>query len=398
MNCHICGSEVVPLLDFGRQPLANALINLGEDDKYWYNAVWGWCTECQLLQLTDVPPAEVVFEGSYPYITEQSKFMQKHFDETARYLSGLYGLQTKKTLEIGVNSGGLLEHLEGEVVGVEPAMACWSILHKKGIAFYTDPFSQEVAKHIKRYRGEFDLVYSANTLRSLKDLPSLFRAVSEILMSDGVFIIEEPYLLDILNRNEFDQFYSENVYGFTVTAMMKIAERFGMRVIAVDLLPKNHGGSARYHLARLGTRYAQDLSGHIQRERDVLAKIRNLAQVADQIARDFRDELMFLKEREYRVVGYGATAKSVTMLNYARITPDLLPCVYDTTPTKIGKMIPGVHIPIMDASLFPEDNADVVVCFPYNLKDEIIQRENTIAKHKWLLYAPDTVHYEEKYD
>lgn len=391
-NCHICGSAVTPLLDFGRQPLANSYLAVGETDRVWYTAVWAWCDPCQLLQLVDVPDISNVFNADYPYITDQSRFMVNHFRNTANHLNYMYDLADKNVLEIGCNSGGMIEHLHqtSRVIGVEPALASQRILTRKGIPSWPSLFDQELADRIRRVSGEFDMVYCANTLRSLKDLNGFIRGVKTVLRRTGVFIFEEPYLINILDRNEFDQFYSENVYAFTISSVRGLAERYGMDLIQVDALPENHGGSLRYHLARHGYRTKTDVGEYLEAERDIVPRIQAMYAYADHIKDEFRQALIKCVRPP---VGYGATAKSSTMLNWTGIGPTLIPAIYDSTPTKIGKLMPGVHIPIKDAAEFKNDSSEIVVLFPYNLAGEIIPRENAIRQRKWLVYVPE-VHYD----
>jgi hypothetical protein len=58
-----------------------------------------------------------------------------------------------------------------------------------------------------------------------------------------------------------------------------------------------------------------------------------------------------------RVVGYGATSKSTTSLNYCNIGPDLIEFISDTTPIKLGKYSPGMHIPVKSHAEFAENPA-----------------------------------------
>ena len=54
-----------------------------------------------------------------------------------------------------------------------------------------------------------------------------------------------------------------------------------------------------------------------------------------------------IKKRNKKVLGYGATAKAVTVLNYCNINSDLIKNFTDTTPEKINNYIPGKNIKIL---------------------------------------------------
>jgi len=238
------------------------------------------------------------------------------------------------------------------------------------------------------------LIYSANTLRSIPELGSVLTLVKEALHPVwGVLVIEEPYLLPIIENNEIDQFYDENVFCFTATSMARIAKRAGLHLYDAELLP-THGGSVRYHLCQI--RYGESIieTERLQEmwanETGLYEKLDAFNEVADRIGRDLVDLLVELKLDGKRVVGYGATAKSSTILCGNGIATNLIQCIYDNSLTKIGKYTPVSHIPIVDADYcFENEEADNVVLFAWNHAGEIIQRENAIKPRKWLGYVPE---------
>ena len=50
--------------------------------------------------------------------------------------------------------------------------------------------------------------------------------------------------------------------------------------------------------------------------------------------------------------------------------------ICDTTPEKIGKFSPGMHIPIVDMKHFRENITDAVYLFAWNHKEEILKKED----------------------
>jgi hypothetical protein len=74
-----------------------------------------------------------------------------------------------------------------------------------------------------------------------------------------------------------------------------------------------------------------------------------------------------------RVAGYGATAKSTTLLNYCGIGPDLLDYVEDTTPAKLGRYTPGTHIPIVAPG--ERERPDILMLLAWNYLPGVLRRE-----------------------
>ena len=87
-----------------------------------------------------------------------------------------------------------------------------------------------------------------------------------------------------------------------------------------------------------------------------------------------------------KIVGYGATSKSTTILNYCNIGPNIIDYICDTTKEKIGKFSPGMHIPIVSVEDFRKDDAEIVYLFAWNHKNEILNKEKKF-KGEWFSHV-----------
>ena len=81
-----------------------------------------------------------------------------------------------------------------------------------------------------------------------------------------------------------------------------------------------------------------------------------------------------LKEKKLSVVGYGATSKSATTINYCNIA-DFIDFIVDTTPSKINKFTPKSHIPIRSHHDFEKYNHKYSILFAWNHMKEIFKKE-----------------------
>ncbi|MNL29484.1 hypothetical protein D3C87_1511670 [compost metagenome] len=111
----------------------------------------------------------------------------------------------------------------------------------------------------------------------------------------------------------------------------------------------------------------------------------------EQSKADLLSLLEKLKKEGKKVVGYGATSKSTTVLNYCGIKPEHISFISDTTPIKQGKFTPGTHIPVKPYDDFKNEYPDFALLFAWNHKDEILAKESafTSAKGKWITYVPN---------
>ena len=58
-------------------------------------------------------------------------------------------------------------------------------------------------------------------------------------------------------------------------------------------------------------------------------------------------KILSVKEKNYKIIGYGATAKSTTVLNYCSIDNKYIGLFLDTTPDKQNKFTPGTKIKVL---------------------------------------------------
>ena len=86
-----------------------------------------------------------------------------------------------------------------------------------------------------------------------------------------------------------------------------------------------------------------------------------------------------------RIIGYGATAKSCTVLNYCKIKKGTIKYFYDTTSFKINKYLPGTKIKIKKYKKLSKKDADYVFLGAWNFKNEIFRKEKKFIKVQQIL-------------
>ena len=97
-----------------------------------------------------------------------------------------------------------------------------------------------------------------------------------------------------------------------------------------------------------------------------------------------------LKNRNFTIIGYGATAKSCTVLNYCKIGTKLIDYFYDTTPNKINKYLPGSKIKVKKYKELNKKNVDFAYLGAWNFKKEIFKKEKKFLLNggKFITHVP----------
>ncbi|GAA4423376.1 class I SAM-dependent methyltransferase [Actinokineospora soli] len=370
-----------------------------EREEFFYDLVVGVCADCSMVQQANEVPPGAMFHADYPYRSSGSAVMRKHFDAVARHFldAELTGADPF-IVEIGSNDGVMLRTVSDAGVrhlGVEPSGGAAEVASAHGVDVVNAFFDEDTAQRVRAEHGPADVVFSANTFSHIADLGSILRGVDALLTPTGVFVFEDRYLADIVDNSAFDQIYDEHFYLFSATSVRELALRSGFELVDVERLSV-HGGAIRYTVARAGARTpSPSVAGMIAEEsaRGLFAPS-TFERFADDVRRiraDLVDLLTGIRAEGKTVVGYGATAKSATAINYCGITPELVPYICDSTPEKHGRLSPGARIPVRAPGAFGPPYPDYALLFAWNHADEIMAKERAFreAGGRWVLYVPD---------
>tara|TARA_B100000886_G_scaffold339861_1_gene306706 strand:+ start:77 stop:1291 length:1215 start_codon:yes stop_codon:yes gene_type:complete len=404
MKSNLLKSELKFIMSFGQMPLANKFLETKNfKDEKFYDMSVGFDENLSLFQLIESPDPGEMFDRNYAFFSGTSKYMVSHFeafsDQIKERLKNISKI--KKIIEIGCNDGIMLQNFidkdKYDHLGIEPSKNVYEIAKKKKLNVINDFFSNELSLNLKEYIKKTDVIYAANVICHISNLKSLFKGIEELLEKKGVFIFEEPYLGDVIRLTSYDQIYDEHVYLFSLLSVDKISRLFDLELI--DAYPQEtHGGSMRYVIGRKGE---YSTSNNLEK-----LMLKELNQGLDKIETylDFKDNCESSKKRLIKILnsyadqgkkvaGYAATSKSTTILNYCKIGRDLIDCIYDTTPLKINKFSPGMHIPIRHHKDFAFEKPDVSLLFGWNHKKEIFEKEHNYTKNGgiWISHILDLI-------
>jgi methylation protein EvaC len=228
----------------------------------------------------------------------------------------------------------------------------------------------------------------------IPDITGVVKGIKKLLKPTGVVMFEDPYLGEIIDKVSYDQIYDEHVFLFSALSIQYL---FGLHDLElIDVLPQQtHGGSMRYILAHKGAYPIKpSVSALLNQEKlqglDKLSTFVDFRKKVEESRVNLLRLLKDLKSQNKTIVGYAATSKSTTILNYCGIGPDLIDFICDTTPIKQGKFSPGMHIPIVPYEDFASKSADYAFLFAWNHTTEIMEKEKEFMASggKWITHVP----------
>lgn len=398
-QCRSCGNATcVEVLDLGMQPLANNLLSTADLTKPEprFPLVLAVCPSCWLLQITQtVPPVELF--SDYVYFSSFSDTMLTHArTATERYIESFDLTTDHLVVEIASNDGYLLRNFVEHKIpcfGIEPAANIAAAAEAAGVSSIVDFFTLALAETLVDDGQQADLVLANNVLAHAPDTNDFVAGLKTLLKPTGRIVLEFPYALDFLEKNEFDTIYHEHVFYFSLTALMPLFERHALQISSVERIPI-HGGSLRLYVSHTGVAVDDTVAQLLNEEtQHGLGRLDYYQLFADRV-RGLRKELRELLERLRNggatVAAYGASAKGSTLLNYFGITADDLLFVADRSTHKQGKLTPGTHIPIVSADALIDRQPDYALLLTWNFADEIMDQQRQYRERggKFLIPIP----------
>jgi methylation protein EvaC len=399
LNCRICNAIVLPFMTFGKMPIANGFLN-PEDfaSEYFYELKPIFCDNCLTFQIAEQPDPKKMFHSNYAFFSRTSKHMVNHFKSYADWIiSEHLSSPDPFVVEMGSNDGAMMENFSKNKIrhlGVEPSENVAEEARKHGINTLCSFFNLSTAKKIASEYGLADVLIAANVICHIPDLDGFARGADHLLKPSGILAFEEPYLGDMIENTAYDQIYDEHVYIFSARSVQNIFKKYNFELI--DIKPQStHGGSMRYVLARNGKRpISKNVEEQLTYEEEKKLHLKETYELFRERCELSKKELVTIlqqqKEAGKRVVGYAATSKSTTVLNYCNIGPDLIDFISDTTPIKQGKYSPGTHIPVRSHEEFTNNFPDKALLFAWNHKSEIMEKEMLYSSGggQWIIFVP----------
>jgi len=400
--CQITGSNnLFEAIDLGHQPPCDALLTKEtiREPEVYYPLRLMICPESGLGQLDHVVSGELLYPRDYPYRAGVSKPLQDYLVTIAASMVSRFKTPAGSfCVDVGSNDGTLLtgfKRLGMQTVGVEPTnMAAFAILENK-IDTIQSFFTEDIAQRMVDAHGPAKVVTMTNVFAHMATLGEVMRGLSKLLDKDGVFMTESQYLLDILERNQFDQAYHEHLRLYSVKSLVRLFPYYGMEVFDVEKLPTREGSIRAY----VGWQGKHPISPNVKKlldeeEQKGLFEERTWEQFRQRVYEN-REKFIKLahqaKDNGQRFVADSCPGRGAVLVNYYGIDHTLMPYIAQLPESeKVGMYLPGTHIPIVDNKIILEEQPDYVVILAWHYADFIMKNwRKKGLKSKFVLPLPE---------
>ncbi len=259
MKCRFCRKEgIFRFLELGTMALANSFMNKeelasGREPKYPLDVYF--CEECGLVQVGYAVPPDALFKN-YIYFSATSDLVHKHADYLARSFQKRFGLtHGSQVVEIASNDGTVLQYFKKtgvKTLGIEPAANIAQVAMQAGINTVNEFFNEATACAVKKQYGFADIILGRHVFAHVPEIHDFVKGLKQLLASHGTIAIEAPYLIDFVEKNEFDTVYHEHYSYLSVRAMSYLLNLYDMEVYDAERVAI-HGGSIIYFIGHKET-------------------------------------------------------------------------------------------------------------------------------------------------
>jgi len=383
MQCYICSStSLTNFLNLGNHPPPLNFVTkerlLDRNEAFPLQVFF--CSNCGLVQLGDAVDPKIMFK-EYLYTSGISTAFRTHLESfTEKLVERFSPNKDDLVIDIASNDGTLLQFFKNSglrVLGVEPSNIA-DIAKENGIQTVNDFFNEEVAKQILDENGQAKIITITNAFAHIKDLDSLMNGIKILLKEDGVFVSESQYLVDILEKLEYDTIYHEHLRYYSLKPLIQLFEKYNMEVFDCERI-SSHGGSIRVYASLKGKFTKSDNVKNIIDYEDKLklSEIETYQAFAKKIYENKNKLISLLskiKADGHRIVGISAPARSSTILNFCNINSENLDYIAEKSILKIGKFTPGSHIQVVDDNQLVIDQPDFALLLSWHLSDSIVAK------------------------
>ena len=343
--CQVCGStDLAVILDLGEQPLAERF-----GSPKTYPLALQQCGECTLVQLTYAVGQAEVFPLDHPYASGNTRALREHFWSLADALESVLG-PGDLIVDIGANDGTLLGYVSPEVrrVAVEPTDQAKKA--PSGVTVCQDFFTNWLAASIRGTHGHAKVITATNVLAHVPDCHDAVKGIAWLLADDGVFVTENHDVASILDGLQIDTIYHEHQRFYSITSLSRLLGMHGLTITDVQRIP-THGGSLRVFARKQRT---------------------DLASRAHVAAARLNRMLAGIVEDGGTVYGVGAATRATPLIHYAKIAPYITAVAEVSSSEKIGLLMPGTSIPVVDEVRLLEDQPEYALLFVHHIAGQVV--------------------------
>lgn len=370
-NCRSCDSkDLKDILSLGKQYLSD-FVDMDQVEKPPQHSLdVVMCNDCTLLQLKETTPSSSLYNDHYGYRSGINQTMREHLAEIVREASKRVALNKGDVVvDIGANDGTLISNYTDDFyrVGFEPVPKLAFECEKHASLVVNDFFGAD--EYFKQVKDKAKIITAISMFYDLHDPNSFVADLASILHSDGVLVIQQNYLVGMLQQKAFDNICHEHLEYYSLKSLEPLLNRHGLEVFEVQMNDLN-GGSFRTYVRHMDSVKKMRLMEHKLRLDDKNTYDQFAGEVESAIS-DLHEFIAGEVKKGKTVYVYGASTRGNTILQAADIDNTLVKYAVERNPGKWGKKIASLDIPIISEEQARKEKPDYGLILPWFFWEEM---------------------------
>ena len=400
-NCRICNSKkLYNYINLGNQPPSNSFVkkkDISKQKKFPLKVIL--CKDCGLSQLDTVVLSIGIFD-KYSYLSSTSKALIKNYEIMVKKI--IQRFRPKKNdliIDIGCNDGitlDLYQKNEYSLLGIEPSSA-YFYAKKKKFNVIKRFFNFKLSQKIKKKSGEAKIITATNVFAHNHDINDFTKGIKNLLdKQSGVFVIEFPYIKDMLKQLYFDTIYHEHLSYFAISPLKILFQNHGLKIFDYEkTLVGASGPAMRIYVSHIDSKYriSKKINDILKTEKKWgVKKIKAYKKFSNDVKKLKIALLKIIKRTgvKNKLIGaYGAPAKGNTLLNYLGLNSKQIFAIADNSITKINHYAPGSNIKVISDEEFLKIDCKYAILLAWNYADFFLKNSKFILNNgKFILPLP----------
>ena len=132
-------------------------------------------------------------------------------------------------------------------------LVCSQLSIKASFSF----FNKEITDQIKSKNGRAQLLTSTNVFAHMSTLGDVMDGITNLIDDDGYYAFENHYIMEILDKLQYDTFYHEHLRTYSILSLIKLFEMYNLCLFDAQIVSR-YGGSIRCIVSKKKERKQKD--------------------------------------------------------------------------------------------------------------------------------------------
>ena len=335
------------------QPPSNRFIDLEKGDEVTderYLMSLGYCQQCATIQLVDRMPIDAM-RPRYDWLTYNEP--EGHLDDVAEKLMSLPGINAdSRVLGTTYKDQSTIDRLKRLGLSKDACIQeddFGDLPHPFGLETIQNCLSEvKTVDELKQKYGSVDLLMVRHIIEHAISAKSLLENMSKLLTPSGYMMLEMPDSAHIFHADNHAFIWEEHISYFNEESIYKLASYAGAEVVWVGRYSYPYEDSLNFVL-----KFNEHTPSHgpiVEKEIQTTSEqVESFSNTLVKKQHDWREILKSYQQQGKKVAIFGAGHLTVKFINFLQLD-ELIECVIDDHPKKMGLVLPGSRLPIVPSS------------------------------------------------